>query len=91
MNSHRLGLLVLPLVEVSRERACRIVSDLIISLLGYSFKTNQYGLAVDNVVAYNLVLPSGEVIVVAEDSYPDLFFGLKVCGHLPLSVHDLLT
>lgn len=31
-------------------------------LLEYPFNTNQYSLAIENVVAYSLVLPSGEVI-----------------------------
>jgi FAD/FMN-containing dehydrogenase len=45
--------------------------------LGYSWKTNQYGLAVDNVVAYELVLPNGRVKVVTEQD-KDLWFALKV-------------
>ncbi|KAI0293621.1 hypothetical protein B0F90DRAFT_1761958 [Multifurca ochricompacta] len=43
---------------------------------GYSWKSNQYGLAVDNVVGYELVLPNGKVKVVT-DKDEDLFFGLK--------------
>ncbi|TFY74250.1 hypothetical protein EWM64_g9763 [Hericium alpestre] len=43
---------------------------------GYSYKTNQYGLAVDNVVAYELVLPNGTVTTVTSDD-EDLFWGLK--------------
>ncbi|KAF8258459.1 hypothetical protein EI94DRAFT_1815307 [Lactarius quietus] len=50
---------------------------------GYSFKTNQYGLAVDTVTEYELVLPTGEVkIVTAEDE--DLWFALKVVFGLRL-------
>lgn len=44
---------------------------------GYSWKTNQYGLAVDNVVAFRLVQPNGKVVQVTEVSDPELFFGLK--------------
>ncbi|KJA22119.1 hypothetical protein HYPSUDRAFT_41246 [Hypholoma sublateritium FD-334 SS-4] len=44
---------------------------------GYSWKTNQYGLAVDNVVAYDLVQPNGNTITVTNSSDPELFFGLK--------------
>ncbi|KAF8968755.1 hypothetical protein BDZ97DRAFT_327295 [Flammula alnicola] len=44
---------------------------------GYSWKTNQYGLAVDNVVAFELVQPSGHVVTVTKKSDPELFFGLK--------------
>jgi FAD/FMN-containing dehydrogenase len=46
-------------------------------LSGYSFKTSQYGLTVDNVVRYELVLPNGIVInVTSKDD--DLWFGLRV-------------
>jgi hypothetical protein len=44
---------------------------------GYSYKTNQYGLAIDTIVGYNLVLPNGTVACVTQSTYPDLFFGLK--------------
>ena len=41
--------------------------------------TNQYGLAVDNIVGFELVLPNGTVINVTADAPdPDLFFSLKV-------------
>jgi hypothetical protein len=45
---------------------------------GYSWTTSQYGLAVDNVVEYELVQPSGEVKAVTENDQ-DLWFALKVC------------
>ncbi|KAG6812798.1 hypothetical protein H0H92_000430 [Tricholoma furcatifolium] len=44
---------------------------------GYSWLTNQYGLTIDTVVAYELVTPTGEIVSVTEASDPDLFFGLK--------------
>ena len=44
---------------------------------GYSYKTNQYGLAVDTIVGFNLVLPNGTVTYVTQATHPDLFFGLK--------------
>ncbi|KAK2461055.1 hypothetical protein APHAL10511_006902 [Amanita phalloides] len=44
---------------------------------GYSWKTNAYGLAVDNIVAYELAKPDGNIVRVTESSDPDLFFGLK--------------
>jgi FAD/FMN-containing dehydrogenase len=45
--------------------------------LGYSFKSNQYGLGVDNVAGYELVLPNGTAIhVTSKDE--DLWFGLRV-------------
>jgi hypothetical protein len=56
-----------------------IVGDLknLIWLLGYSYHTNQYGLALDNVAGYELVLTNGTVInVTSKDD--DLWFGLRV-------------
>jgi hypothetical protein len=47
-------------------------------LKGYSWKTNQYGLTVDTVTAYELVKPNGNVVAVTESSDPALFNGLKV-------------
>ncbi|KAH9848116.1 FAD-binding domain-containing protein [Lenzites betulinus] len=44
---------------------------------GYSWKTNQYGLTVDNLTGFEVVLPNGTVAAVSKDSYSDLFFGLK--------------
>ncbi|KAJ7107008.1 FAD-binding domain-containing protein [Mycena epipterygia] len=44
---------------------------------GYSWKTNQFGLTVDTVTAYELVKPNGSIISVTATSDPDLFFGLK--------------
>lgn len=46
---------------------------------GFSWKTNQYGLTVDTVEAYELVKPDGTVSRVTESSDSELFFGLKVC------------
>ncbi|KAF8879383.1 FAD-binding domain-containing protein [Infundibulicybe gibba] len=44
---------------------------------GYSWKTNQYGLTIDTVVAYELVKPTGAITTVTSTSDPDLFFALK--------------
>ncbi|KAF5385518.1 hypothetical protein D9757_005411 [Collybiopsis confluens] len=44
---------------------------------GYSWKTNQYGLTVDTVTAFELVKPDGCVANVTQASDPDLFFALK--------------
>jgi len=44
---------------------------------GYSYLTSQHGLAIDNIVAYELVLPDGTVAEVTATSSPDLFFALK--------------
>ncbi|KAG5637113.1 hypothetical protein H0H81_005751 [Sphagnurus paluster] len=48
---------------------------------GYSWLTNQYGLAIDNVQAFELVQPNGVIVNVTEASDPDLFFGLKGGGN----------
>jgi hypothetical protein len=45
---------------------------------GYSWKTNEYGLAVDSVTEFHLVLPNGTQTVVTEADN-DLWFALKVC------------
>ena len=52
------------------------------AIIGYSFLSNQYGLTVDTVRAYELVLPNGTVTNVTE-SDSDLFWALKVSfvGH----------
>ena len=47
-------------------------------LEGYSWLTNEYGLAVDNVVAFEVVLPNGRVISASAGTNSDLFFALKV-------------
>ena len=47
------------------------------SRAGYSYKTNQYGLAIDTVVGFNLVLPNGTIESVTQSTHPDLFAGLK--------------
>ena len=61
---------------------------------GYSWKTNQYGLTIDTVQAFELVLPNGTVTVVTATSNADLFFGLKVrayiCNHCLLSADGCL-
>ncbi|KAH8109499.1 FAD-binding domain-containing protein [Phellopilus nigrolimitatus] len=44
---------------------------------GYSWKTNQYGLTIDTIVAHEVVLPSGQHVNTTNTSYPDLFFALK--------------
>lgn len=44
---------------------------------GYSFLSNQYGLTVDTVTAFQLVLPNGTVSSITQSSNLDLFFALK--------------
>ncbi|KAF8899582.1 FAD-binding domain-containing protein [Gymnopilus junonius] len=48
---------------------------------GYSWLTNQYGLTIDTVTAFELVRPNGQVVTVTEASDPTLFFGLKGGGN----------
>lgn len=43
---------------------------------GYSYKSSQHGLALDNVVAYELVLPNGTALSVTSKD-DDLWFGLR--------------
>ncbi|KIJ99511.1 hypothetical protein K443DRAFT_102120 [Laccaria amethystina LaAM-08-1] len=49
----------------------------LVLLGGYSFFANQYGLGVDNVVSYDLVLPNGTFVTVSDTNHPELVFGLK--------------
>jgi FAD/FMN-containing dehydrogenase len=49
--------------------------------LGYSYKSSQYGLTVDNIAGYELVLPNGTVTYVTSKD-KDLWFGLRVSGKL---------
>ena len=44
---------------------------------GYSWVTDQVGLSIYNILAFDLVLPNGTFVQVRNDNYPDLFFGLK--------------
>ncbi|QRW25529.1 FAD-binding domain protein [Rhizoctonia solani] len=44
---------------------------------GYSWLSNQYGLTIDTVTAFELVLPNGTLTTATETKNPDLFFGLK--------------
>ncbi|KAH9929832.1 FAD-binding domain-containing protein [Fomitopsis serialis] len=44
---------------------------------GYSYKTNEYGLTIDTVDGFEVVLPSGAVVLADATHHPDLFYGLK--------------
>ena len=48
---------------------------------GYSWKSSQYGLTVDNIVGYELVLPNGTITSVTLND-ADLWFGLRVGRYL---------
>jgi FAD/FMN-containing dehydrogenase len=51
---------------------------------GYSFLSSQYGLTVDNVAGYELVLPNGTIVNVTSRDC-DLWFGLRVSKKLDTS------
>ena len=47
------------------------------AVLGYSYHSSQYGLSLDNVAGFELVLPNGKIMnVTSKDD--DLWFGLRV-------------
>lgn len=46
--------------------------------IGYSWFTNEFGLAVDNVLAFQIALSDGRVVSASAETNPDLFFALKV-------------
>ncbi|THU99256.1 FAD-binding domain-containing protein, partial [Dendrothele bispora CBS 962.96] len=63
---------------------------------GYSWYTNQYGFATDNVVSYEIVLPNGNFTTVTQESNPDLFFALQggvnnfgIVTNIELKTHPL--
>jgi hypothetical protein len=54
---------------------------------GYSYKSSQFGLSLDNVAGYELVLPNGTITYVTSKD-KDLWFGLRVRGK---ARHRLIT
>jgi hypothetical protein len=68
--------------EVSFSRSLKDVSDKPVAFCsGYAYISNQYGLAVDNIVAFELVMPNGTVATITNESDADLFFGLRVSSY----------
>ena len=53
---------------------------------GYSRITSQYGLGIDNLVQAEVVLPHGGLVTTNETTNPDLFWAIKVCPKLEISV-----
>ncbi|KAL7927014.1 hypothetical protein ACQKWADRAFT_327003 [Trichoderma austrokoningii] len=47
---------------------------------GISFFSSERGLACDNIISYELVLISGQVLKVTRESYPDLFWAMRGAG-----------
>jgi FAD/FMN-containing dehydrogenase len=48
---------------------------------GISHHTNQYGLACDNIAAYELVTASGIILLVSQSTFPDLYWALRGGGN----------
>jgi FAD/FMN-containing dehydrogenase len=46
---------------------------------GYSMKTNQYGLGIDNVTEFEVALPNGNCVIANKNNNKDLFEALRVC------------
>ncbi|KAK4222535.1 bifunctional solanapyrone synthase [Podospora fimiseda] len=44
---------------------------------GLSYYTDLYGMACDNILAYELVLADGRIVTASKSSHPDLFWALK--------------
>jgi hypothetical protein len=47
---------------------------------GHGFYSNKYGLGVDNVLEFEVVTPSGEIVVANNISHQDLFWALRGGG-----------
>jgi FAD/FMN-containing dehydrogenase len=56
-------------------------------LAGYSYKSSQYGLAIDNVAGYELVLPNGTIKHVTQKD-KDIWFGLRVSSQGLIQASD---
>ena len=58
---------------------------------GYSYNSKQYGLTVDNVAGYELVVPNGTITSITPDD-ADLWFALRVSRYPPrVECSQLLT
>lgn len=57
---------------------------------GYTFQTSLYGLALDNLVSFDIVLPTGEIKTVTSGD-EDLFFAVRVSApsHAPVSLSNI--
>jgi FAD/FMN-containing dehydrogenase len=71
-------------------RACIVFAQRDAHVVGYSWKTNQYGLTIDTVTAFELVLPNGYVKKVTEED-EDLWFALRVRAKQCLCRNSSLT
>ena len=48
---------------------------------GHGWLQGQYGLMADQVTSARLLLPSGKLVTVLENSYPSLFWAIRGAGH----------
>ncbi|KAI0915159.1 FAD-binding domain-containing protein [Ustulina deusta] len=48
---------------------------------GHGWLQGEYGLAADQIISARLILSSGDVVTVSEDSNPDLFWAIRGAGH----------
>lgn len=48
---------------------------------GHGWLQGQYGLMADQVISARLLLPSGKLVTVSENSYPNLFWAIRGAGH----------
>jgi FAD/FMN-containing dehydrogenase len=53
---------------------------------GFSLKTSEHGLGIDNLVEAEIVLPKGEKVRANNRQNVDLFWAIKVCSWLDLQV-----
>ena len=75
-----LALLALLLAEASGipSGSSIVGTEAYMRVAGYSFKSNQHGVAVDSVTGFHLISPNRTEIIVTE-AEKDLWFALKVC------------
>lgn len=47
---------------------------------GIGYSTRKFGLLIEDILAYEIILANKEIIIASEDSYPDLFWALRGNG-----------
>lgn len=57
-----------------------VVIDSLCDKGGISFFSGRHGFACDNILSYEIVLPSGQITTVSDTQHPDLFKALKGAG-----------
>jgi FAD/FMN-containing dehydrogenase len=48
---------------------------------GHGYLQGQHGLVTDQLVEARMVLADGKAVTVSQNSYPDLFWGIRGAGH----------